>query len=218
MYFFEYQKATKAINEPRKSIVYSIARGGAYDNPLLRPDSANYSPVQNGILAHIKSRVITPFEGRFTPSLTNQYFFRPIKFEFEENGFEESVKESLLDQFCSVILPVLRILDPLSCIEDALSLTAFYLTNSILTFCQALYFAAKECIYGNEQETRQSVDHLKQSASNLIIALSMPVVGLFAAMTDTLRLVTRLIATVVDSISPLQTKTDETEVDFQFKY
>ena len=180
-----------------------MMRGFAYDNPFLRPEHSTYSPVEEGILAHVKSRVIKPFEGRFNPSFKNKYFFRPIKFEFEPNGFEMSTVESFLDQWCSVVLPILRFIDPIkNLIEDTVILTGAFLINSIMTFVLSAYHGISSLISGDEESKALALDNIKQAASNLIIALCMPLVATAAGITDTIRLVTRIVATIADAVMP----------------
>lgn len=203
MNYLDYKHCTQLINEPRKSLLYALARGGAYDNPLLRPTSSHYSPVEEGILNHVKTRLITPFQSRFSsPAAAKQYFFRPIKFGFEPNQFEKPHFESILEQICSVVLPVLRMIDPLTTIKSTLSLSSLYLVSSVIAFGQALYYFGKECINKDDRVNRKSIDHLKQCASNFLIALAMPALETVSGILDTIKLVTRLVATLFNCLKP----------------
>jgi hypothetical protein len=176
-----------------------MARGFAADCKFLRPEGSTYSPAHDGILSHVKTRLVNPFSEKFEPSFKNSYFFRPIKLQFEENGFKKPVLESLLDQIASVVFPIIAFIDPLSVVDTGAFLAIGHFLNSLVAFCTAMYLFAKETLNGN-RDYSEAVDNLKETASNFLIALCMPVVGTTAAVLDCVRLVTRCVATLVNLV------------------
>ena len=190
-------RRNKELFVARKSIGYAMLRGFDYDLLFYRPAEIE-SPVRKGILDHILTRVVGPFSQKCDPSLSNQYFFRPIKFEFEHNKFSNPEFESLYDQLASVVFPIMAFMVPVQ-FSLGFTLATLYLVNSLLAFCDAMYLFSKETLNG-KRDYSEAVEYLKETASNFLIALCMPVVGATAAVLDCIRLVTRCVATLVNFV------------------
>ncbi len=182
----------------RKSITYAMF-GGFREDCLINKQSEIDSPTQNGIFDHVHTRVVGPFSQKFELSLKNQYFFRPIRFEFETTESVDSTFDSVMDQICSVLFPILSFIDPLEVFARGQMLALLHLANSLLSFCNAMYLFSKETLNGHRDYSK-AVDNLKQTASNFLIGLCMPVVGTAASILDCVRLVTRCVATLVNLV------------------
>lgn len=189
-------RTNRAFFEARKSIEYAMCRGFDIDLLFNRPANID-SPVRKGILDHVHTRVVGPFSQKFELSLKNQYFFRPIKFEFEDNIFANPVYESVIDQLTSVLFPIMAFIDPVQVAIDGCILAALYLANSLLAFCKAIYLFSKETLNGNRDHS-EAIENLNETASNFLIALCMPVAGATAAVLDCVRLITRCVSTLIN--------------------
>jgi hypothetical protein len=188
----------RALFAETKSITYAMFRGFANDILMNRPAEID-SPARKGVLDHVHTRVVGPFSQKFQLSLNNQYFFGPIKFGFESDENYNQTIESIIEQVCSIVLPVLSFIDPLLVVRNGARLAAGYLLSSILSFCSAMYLFSKETLNGNRDYSK-AVDNLKETASNFLIALCMPVVGTIAGILDCVRLVTSCVATLVNLV------------------
>lgn len=193
--------ADKNLTNPRKkSIFYELITNSYSDIFLSEDASLQNSPVKSGILSHVKSRVTSPFQGKFELSFKNEYFFRPIKFEFEPDGRKWSEFESVVEQIFSVVFPILRFMDPINFLDDTVMLTTMFSINAIFNFCLALYHFAKSAICQDRKEMYKGIDNLKQATSNFIIALCMPIVSIAATLADSVRLITRCVATLINFV------------------
>jgi len=195
----------RTLFKSRRSLYYAIGQGCFLDLLFTRP-SRIASPVQKGILDHVHTRVAGPFSQKFSLSHKNEYFFKPITMERETHEFAEAnTREALTEQICSILFPILTFLDPMQLVINAGLLTALYLTNVTLCFCKAMFHVAKETLNGR-RDYSVAVEDLKETASNFLIALCMPVIATSACLLDCVRLLTRCVATLVDLLVPLNSK------------